>query len=78
MNTGFQALKGHCAYVYDTLIAKLFNKAPPAWPATLPSKECPLFVSYYKGKPIFLTHLIYSKGVRKSFVVALELLPMHQ
>jgi hypothetical protein len=55
----FQAVKGHCAFVFDTLIAKLFQKAAPTWPENLPTAVSPLFVTYYKGKfsPIKIHYL---------------------
>lgn len=46
----FQAVKGHCALVFDTLIAKLYKKVAPEWPEDLPDTKSPLFVTYYKGK----------------------------
>lgn len=45
-----EALKNHCAFVFDVLIAKLAQKVQPAWPENLADFRCPLFVTYYKGE----------------------------
>ena len=44
------ALKSHCAFVFDVLIAKLSSVPEPVWPDSIPDQRCPLFVTYYKGE----------------------------